>query len=130
MPAENLTMYEKDAGSGKKIIYYVEGLDGERTTYRTFEASSSDSSTVTGKAPNIARFEQYGLCCASFVTYYICNYLPNIEGVDTQFITDAINATGTNSQAVVTWQNALNKLASQGKVEKVGTSPSTRFRLV
>lgn len=58
------------------------------------------------------------------MTYYICNYLPNIEGVDTQFITDAINATGMNSQAVVTWQNALNKLASQGKVEKVGTSPS------
>lgn len=79
---------------------------------------------MTGKAPNIARFEQYGLCCASFVTYYICNYLPNIEGVDTQFITDAINSTGMNSQAVVTWQKALNKLASQGKVEKVGTSPS------
>jgi len=27
----------------------------------------ADSSTVTGKAPNIARFEQYGLVCASFV---------------------------------------------------------------
>ena len=97
-------------------IHYSTSLTGKETV--------SDSSTVTGKAPNIARFEQYGLCCASFVTYYICNYLPNIEGVDTQFITDAINATGTNSQAVVTWQNALNKLASQGKVEKVGTSPS------
>ena len=44
--------------------------------------------------------------------------------MDTQFITDAINSTGMNSQAVVTWQKALNKLASQGKVEKVGTSPS------
>lgn len=97
-------------------IHYGTATSGKETV--------SDSSTVTGKAPNIARFEQYGLCCASFVTYYICNYLPNIEGVDTQFITDAINATGTNSQAVVTWQNALNKLASQGKVEKVGTSPS------
>lgn len=97
-------------------IHYGTATSGKETV--------SDSSTVTGKAPNIARFEQYGLCCASFVTYYICNYLPNIEGVDTQFITDAINATGMNSQAVVTWQNALNKLASQGKVEKVGTSPS------
>lgn len=97
-------------------IHYGTATSGKETV--------SDSSTVTGKAPNIARFEQYGLCCASFVTYYICNYLPNIEGVDTQFITDAINATGMNSQAVVTWQNALNKLASQGKIEKVGTSPS------
>ena len=47
-------MYEKDAGSGKKIIYYVEGLDGERTTYRTFEASSNvhltkeDQMSITG----------------------------------------------------------------------------------
>ncbi|MDO4731178.1 MAG: SpaA isopeptide-forming pilin-related protein, partial [Clostridia bacterium] len=84
----------------------------------------ADSSTVTGKAPNIARFEQYGLVCASFVTYFICNYLPNIEGADTQFITDAVNATGMNSQAVVTWQTALNKLANEGKIEKIGTSSS------
>lgn len=107
---------KRNAPSILSDIHYSTSLTGKETV--------SDSSTVTGKAPNIARFEQYGLCCASFVTYYICNYLPNIEGVDTQFITDAIKATGTNSQAVVTWQNALNKLASQGKVEKVGTSPS------
>lgn len=97
-------------------IHYGTATSGKETV--------SDSSTVTGKAPNIARFEQYGLCCASFVTYFICNYLPNIEGADTQFITDAINATGMNSQAVVTWQTALNKLANEGKIEKVGTSSS------
>lgn len=51
-------------------------------------------------------------------------YLPNIEGVDTQFITDAIKATGTNSQAVSTWQTALNKLANTGVIEKIGTSSS------
>ena len=79
---------------------------------------------MTGLAPNIARYQDYGLCCASFVTYYICNYLPNIEGVDTQFITDAIKATGWNSQAVVTWQKALNGLADEGKIEKIGTSAS------
>lgn len=84
----------------------------------------ADSSTVTGLAPDLARFEQYGLCCAGFVSYFICNYLPNIEGKDTQFITDAILATGMNSQAVITWQTALNKLANEGKIEKVGTSSS------
>ena len=84
----------------------------------------ADSSTPTGKAPDIARYKQYGLCCASFVTYYVCNYLPNIEGADTQFITDAINATGWNSQAVVTWQKALNGLVDDGKIEKIGTSAS------
>ncbi|MCH5166150.1 MAG: hypothetical protein J1G01_07100 [Clostridiales bacterium] len=97
-------------------IHYGTALSGKETT--------ADSSTVTGLKPDIARFEQYGLCCAAFVTYFICNYLPNIEGLDTKFITDAINATGMNSQAVVTWQTALNKLANEGKVEKIGTSAS------
>ena len=51
MPAENLTMYEKNAGSGKTIIYYVEGLDGKQTTYRTFEASSNVHLTDEDKMP-------------------------------------------------------------------------------
>ncbi len=51
MLAENLTMYEKDAGSGKKIIYYVEGLDGKRITYRTFEASSNVYLTKEDQMP-------------------------------------------------------------------------------
>ena len=84
----------------------------------------ADSSTVTGLAPDLAKFEQYGLCCAGFVSYFICNYLPNIEGKDTQFITDAVVGTGWNSQAVVTWQKALNQLVDEGKIEKVGTSSS------
>lgn len=84
----------------------------------------ADSSTATGKAPNIAKFEQSGLCCASFVTYYLCNYLPNIERADTQFILDAINATGRKSQSVFTWQTALNNLVSAGELEKIGTSSS------
>ena len=97
-------------------ISYGTGTSGKETV--------ADSSTPTGKAPDIARYKQYGLCCASFVTYYVCNYLPNIEGADTQFITDAINATGWNSQAVVTWQKALNGLVDEGKIEKIGTSAS------
>ncbi len=84
----------------------------------------ANSSTKTGLAPNIAKFEQSGLCCASFVTYYICNYLPNIEGVNTRFITDAVKGTGMNSQAVETWEKALGQLSAAGKLEKIGTSSS------
>ena len=51
MPAENLIMYAKKAGSGKKIIYYVEGLDGKRITYRTFEASSNVYLTKEDQMP-------------------------------------------------------------------------------
>ena len=97
-------------------IHYGTSTSGRETV--------ADSSTPTGKAPDIATFENKGLCCAAFVSYYVLNYLPNIEGSDTQFIADAINATGMNSQAVITWQTALNKLADDGKVEKIGTSAS------
>lgn len=82
----------------------------------------SDSSSKTGHAPDIAGFRRNGLCCASFATYFLCSYLPNIEGTDTGFIQDAVNAVGTNSQAVSTWRTALENLTAQGKVEKVGTS--------
>lgn len=84
----------------------------------------ADSSTVSGRAPDIATFESKGLCCASFVTYFICNYLPHIEGVDTSLISDAVAATGWNFQACVTWQKALNGLVDEGKIEKIGTSAS------
>ena len=121
---------QKDNGT-----LYQSGSYGSRTptdilsnisygTSTSGKETVADSSTVTGRAPDIATFEKKGLCCAAFVTYFVCNYLPNIEGANTQFITDAINATGMNSQAVVTWQTALNKLANEGKIEKIGTSSS------
>ena len=78
----------------------------------------TDTSTVSGKAPNIAKFESQGLVCTSFVTYYLCNYLPNIEGIDTTWIHDAVKATtmsnGSYSTAsVFSWSTGLNNLANQ-----------------
>ena len=54
MPAENLTMYEKDAGNGKYIIYYVEDLNGNWKEYRKFPAArgvyltDEDKMSITG----------------------------------------------------------------------------------
>ena len=116
------TLYQSGSYGSRTPSNILSGINYGTST-SGFE-TVADASTVTGLAPNIARYQDYGLCCASFVTYYICNFLPNIEGVDTQFITDAIKATGWNSQAVVTWQKALNGLADDGKIEKIGTSAS------
>ena len=51
MPAENLNMYRKNAGSGKKIYYYVEGSQGEKLTYAAFNASSNVHLTEEDKMP-------------------------------------------------------------------------------
>lgn len=78
----------------------------------------ADSSTATGRAPDIAKFEANGLVCASFVSYYMNNYLPNIEGIDTTHIADAIKATTMNggsysTASVWAWNTGLNNLAAQ-----------------
>ena len=116
------TLYQSGSYGSRTPSNILSGINYGTST--SGQETVADSSTVTGKAPDIARFQQYGLCCASFVSYFILNYLPNIEGVDTSYIQEAIDATGWNSQAVVTWQKALNNLADEGKVEKIGTSSS------
>ena len=119
---DNGTLYQSGSYGSRTPTDVLSGINYGTST--SGKETVADSSTVTGRAPDIATFQSKGLCCASFVTYFVCNYLPNIEGANTQFILDAINATGMNSQAVVTWQTALNKLANEGKVEKIGTSSS------
>lgn len=88
---------------------YSPFLNGDETV--------ADSSTKTGRAPDIAKFEENGLVCASFVTYFISNYLPNIEGVDTSHIHEAIKATTMNNgsystASVWSWSTGLNNLAA------------------
>ena len=95
-----------------------------------------DSSTATGKAPKISYFESNGLVCASFVTYYLCNYLPNIEGVDTSTIYSKAKQMGADSStnayyltSVNVWKHTLDSLASDpnGGVTKY-TNADTAYK--
>lgn len=43
----------------------------------------SGMETTPDGLPDIAKFKEYGLVCASYVTYVYLNYLPNVAGVDT-----------------------------------------------
>ena len=52
MPAENLTMYEKSSGTGKKIEYRVQKVSGTGyDVYATFNASRGVSLTVEDQMP-------------------------------------------------------------------------------
>lgn len=109
------------------IGYYSSGAcpNGDETI--------ADSSTVSGRAPKISYFESNGMVCASFVTYYLCNYLPNIEGVDTSTIYNKVKEVGTEGNAyylttVTTWRTALDSLASKtGSGVTKYTSASTAY---
>lgn len=78
------------------------------------------SGTVTGKAPNISRFETYGLCCASYCSYVYFNYLPNIEGIDTS---GYIRPTNLKSSGA--WSTAADKWVSQGKAREIEFTQSS-----
>ena len=94
------------------IGYYSSGAcpNGDETI--------ADSTTVTGKAPNLSYFESRGMVCASFVTYYLCNYLPNIEGVNTSALYNKAKELGKEGNSyylttVTLWKNVLDSFASQ-----------------
>ncbi len=55
----------------------------------TFGGGSSGLETTSNGKPDIAAFERGGLVCASFATYVYFNYLPNVAGIDTSFLTKA-----------------------------------------
>ncbi len=108
--SSNILSYAPSVLSNIGYDDYSPFLNGDETV--------ADSSTVTGRAPDIARFEQNGLVCASFVSYFINNYLPNIEGIDTSHIANAIKATtmsgsSYSTASVWSWNTGLNNLASQ-----------------
>ena len=65
----------------KRGLGYLSGI--------TFGGGSSGLETTANGKPDIAAFEKGGLVCASFATYVYFNYLPNVAGIDTSFLTKA-----------------------------------------
>lgn len=95
-------------------ISYDTGFANEGTETVT------DSSTVSGKAPNLARFEKYGLCCASYCSYVYFNYLPNIVGMDTS---DYIRPTNLKSSGA--WSTAAQKWVDSGLAREIEFTQSS-----
>lgn len=78
----------------------------------------TDKSTPTGKAPDIKYFKnETGLDCADFVAYYLCNYLPNIEGEDTSMFDEMKQKYGYRQDDMRFWMQGCEYLASQGRCE-------------
>lgn len=115
---KSLGTYLQDCASGPRTPMSVRsniGYGGVPSGQETVK----DKSTVSGKAPNVAKFEKYGLCCAGFVSYYYLNYLPNIAGVDTSYIKSAIKKSGYGSQTCESWEWAAKYLVKKGKAKVV-----------
>ena len=80
---------EAQKNDGSIFVKYGSRVDASIRSNITYDQGPSgletieDGSTISGKAPNIAKYEEYGLCCASYVSYVYYNYMPNVAGIDT-----------------------------------------------
>lgn len=118
---------QKDDSNLFKVYGYMSGASQYARTGISYNSSTStgletvsDGSTITGRAPAISTFRSRGLCCGSFVSYFLLNYMPNIEGVDTDYIESAVTSAGTPRSPEV-WNSALNTLANRGQIDKVNS---------
>lgn len=63
----------------------------------SYGGGCSGYETDANGKPNIARFEEGDLVCASFVTYVYFNYLPNVAGIDTSALTRPTSSVNADS---------------------------------
>lgn len=75
----------------------------------TYGGGCSGYETTADGKPNIARFEQGGLVCASYATYVYFNYLPNVVGVDVSALDKPERSYDANS-----WYIAGQKWVEKG----------------
>lgn len=80
----------------------------------------SNSTTVSGKAPDIAKFEANGLCCASYVSYVYYNYMPNVAGIDT-----SVAPCPTNPRSASGYNTAANEWVSNGVARRISFSQNS-----
>lgn len=89
-------------------------------SYRCSGLETVSAGTATGVAPDISKFRQNGLCCASYTSYVYFNYLPNIAGIDTSGITLPDNLRSASS-----WNSAANSWVSTGKARRISFSQNS-----
>ena len=74
----------------------------------------------TGKAPDIAKFKNGGLCCASYVSYVYYNYLPNIAGMDISKI-----PCPQNPRSPVSYNTAVDGWVASGGARRITFTQGT-----
>lgn len=74
----------------------------------------------TGKAPDIAKFKNGGLCCASYVSYVYYNYLPNIARMDVSKIPQP-----ANPRSPISYNSAVENWVRSGGARRIAFTQGT-----
>lgn len=74
----------------------------------------------TGKAPDITKFKNGGLCCASYVSYVYYNYLPNIARMDVSKIPQP-----ANPRSPISYNSAVENWVKSGGARRITFTQGT-----
>lgn len=75
----------------------------------SISAIASGLETTNSGKPNIRHFENYGLCCGSYVSYVYYNYLPNVAKISTSNLAQPYSKCSVES-----WETAIRKWIDNG----------------
>lgn len=104
----NITKHRADG----MMWQYVYAADKEGLGYLSgirYGGGCSGYETDSEGKPNIPRFKEGSLVCASFVTYVYFNYLPNVAGIDTSGLTRPKSSVNADS-----WYTAAKDWVEKG----------------
>lgn len=82
----NITKHRAD-GMMWKYVFSADKAGLGYLSKISYGGGSSGYETDANGKPDIPRFEEGNLVCASFATYVFFNYLPNVAGIDTSALT-------------------------------------------
>jgi len=102
----NLAKHRADGRMWEYVLSkYKKGLGWLSKISYDYDGGTSGYETNAQGLPDIAYFEKHDLVCASYVTYVYFNYLPNVVGLDTSFLTKPENPTLANDwyRAALDW---------------------------
>lgn len=85
-----------------------------------YNTAGAYGTEIKSGKPDVAKFESQGLCCASYVAYVYFNYLPNVYGLDTSFLTRPYNCRSTAD-----WVTACEKWVTNGVAKKKSINADT-----
>ena len=75
--------------------------------------------TNSSGKPDIAKFKEQGLCCASYVSYVYFNYLPNVAKINTSSIERP-----ENPRSAVSYNEVANSWVKNGKAKRISFTQS------
>lgn len=85
------------------------------------DGGASGLETTSSGKPDISLFKRKGMCCATYAAYVFFNYLPNVAGIDTSFLTQPAKTTSAAS-----WYTAAESWVSGGAATKIPINSSTK----